>query len=100
MSQYTIDQGTASTLTTEYRGNHEGQTKGFKIDKAEIDQIFADHPEATCFRAYLGQQPNAGKLQLVMVAVDAAGNDILDIFYDKTLPCPSDCGDANFLNDL
>ena len=100
MSHYTISESKAKSLTLEYRTNQSKLTKGFLIDKAEIDEIFTDHPEATKIRAYLAQQNNAGKLQVVMVAVDADGNDILDKFYDKVNPCPNVCGNANILNNL
>lgn len=98
MSIYTIDETEAIDLTSEYRTNQTDLSKGFLIDKAEIDEIFTDHPEATQFRAYLGQEENAGKLQLVMVAVDANGDDILGTYYDRVLACPTHCSSANILN--
>ena len=99
MAGYTITEEEAVTLTTEYRSNHTEQTRAFKIDKAEIDEIFAEHPTAMGVRAYLGQKPNAGALQMVMVATDAEGNDILDVFYDHTTPCPEECDTGSVLNN-
>ncbi|MFT6166571.1 MAG: hypothetical protein ACJASF_001260 [Vicingaceae bacterium] len=98
MADYTITETEAVSLTTEYRNTHEGQTRAFKIDKAEIDKIFAEHTSATGIRAYLGE--DATGLNLVMVATDAQGNDILDTFYDKTTTCPTNCGNPNVLNGL
>ena len=98
MANYTITETDAVSLTTEYRNNHEGQTRAFKIDKAEMDEIFAENPSAKGIRAYLGE--DATGLNLVMVATDAQGNDILDTFYYKTTTCPANCGNPKVLNGL
>ena len=89
MLQYTISESEARSLTLEYRKNQSEFTKGFLIDKAQIDKTFTGQPETTKFRAYLGQESGTGKLQVVMVAADADENDILDTFYDKADPCPN-----------
>tara|TARA_R110000868_G_scaffold264301_2_gene522881 strand:+ start:613 stop:918 length:306 start_codon:yes stop_codon:yes gene_type:complete len=99
MASYTITETEAVSLTTEYRNNHEGKRRAFKIDKSEINQIFSDHPTAVGIRSYLGQENNSGPLRLIMVATDSNGNDILDVFYDHVKPCPSDCDTNSILNN-
>jgi|GEM_PF-5162889 len=97
MEDHTIRKVEAVALTTAYRNNHEGQTRAFKIDKAEIDEIFAAHPAATGMRVYLGEDFTG--LRLVMVATAAEGNDILDTFYDHSVRCPEVCDTSSILNN-
>lgn len=99
MSQYNITRQEAIDLTTDYRSAFgENAKRAFKIDKAEIDQVFEDNPIAEGVRVYMGGS-SADEFRLVMVATDAEGNDILDSFYDHMSPCPSDCDTGSVLNN-
>ena len=99
MSNYTIERQEAIELTTEYRNAFgENAIRAFKIDKAEIDEIFAENPSAKGIRAYMGGG-TTDTFNLVMVAVDADGNDILDNFYDHADKCPISCDTTSILNN-
>jgi len=98
MSNYTISLQDGIDWTTNWRDNHSGLVKAFKIDKDEIDEIFQDYPNAEGIRGYLGEDDN-GNPKLVMVAVDSNGDDILTTVYDHASPCPNDCDTGSVLNN-
>lgn len=95
MSQYEIPINEAITLTTTYRNNHPDKTRAFKIDKAEIEEIFANS-EAISIRSYLGE--DATGLRLIMVGVNSSGKDILTTCFDHTVTCPEVCDETSELN--
>ena len=69
MSQYDITLQEAIDYTAAWRSEYGDLIKAFKIDKAEIDEIFEAEPEATGIRTYLGL--NEGAPKMVIVAVDS-----------------------------
>jgi len=100
MSQYTITRQEAIDYTTAWRNDNDLSIKAFKMDKAEMEQIFEDNPTATGVRSYLAIKEDSGEKEykLVMVATDSEGNDILDSFYDHTVACPPTCDSESVLN--
>jgi len=96
MGQYDISLADGKAYTLAWRTAHSSLVKGFKIDKACIDDIFTDNPTAVSMRAYIGLDGSAPKL--VMVGVDAAGNDLTANVYDHASPCPSVCDISSPLN--
>ncbi len=80
MSDYKITLAEGVTYTTAWRTSHSDLVKGFKIDKAEVNEIFADE-NAVAMRAYLGYD----------------GKDILSNVYDFCEPCPSTCDESSVL---
>lgn len=89
MSNYTITLQEGIDWTTNFRNQNPGAVKAHLIEQAEINEIMAQ-PNAAGIRAYLGID-NSGNEKLVLVAVDASGNDILTNVYDHTSPCPPTC---------
>ena len=94
MSDYKITLAEGVTYTTAWRTAHSDLVKGFKIDKAEVNEIFADE-NAVAMRAYLGYDGTEPKI--VIVGVDADGKDILSNVYDFCEPCPSTCDESSVL---
>lgn len=97
MSEYDITLQEAIDYTTAWRGEHGSLIKAFKIDKAEIDEIFAADESAVGIRAYLGLDGSAPKL--VLVGVDSEGKDILTKICDHCAPCPDACDSTSVLNN-
>ena len=95
MSNYTITLQEGIDWTTNFRNQNPNSVKAYKIDQAEINEILAQ-AGAAGIRAYMGID-NSGNEKLVMVAVDASGNDILNNVYDHTLPCPNHCDNNSVL---
>ena len=92
MSDYTITEEEAIEWTTAWRTDHPTLVKAFKVDKAEIDEIFEDD-NAVAMRSYLAIKD--GSPALVMVGVNAEGKDILTKFYDFAEPCPNVCDESS-----
>jgi hypothetical protein len=95
MSDYKITLQDGIDYTTEWRTEHPTLVKGFKIDKAEVDEIFANE-DAVAMRTYLGLD-SEGDPKLVIVGVDAEGKDITSTVYDLAEPCPSVCDETSVL---
>lgn len=75
-----------------------GGIKGATYDKDAI-QALLDQEECASIRIYLGLSDDLiPKPQLVIVAVDANGNDILDLVVDHGDRCPPYCSIDNLLN--
>ncbi|MBC8757366.1 hypothetical protein H2O64_22040 [Kordia sp. YSTF-M3] len=74
---------------------------GYLIPMGDITEAMLE-AGITNMRGYLGID-GEGENHLLIVAVDASGNDMIDeangqFVYDHTLPCPQQCGKANVLN--
>ena len=115
---YSIPLSDACRYTRRWRdaGN---TVKAFTIDKQELIDIFDElgrkHlSEVTEVRVYFGIKDD-GKEALVLVGVDAEGNDITSFYkpgettqrvegeeesgtYDFTRPCPDTCDEGSPLN--
>ncbi len=95
MSDYDITLEQGVTYTTAWRTAHPDLVKGFKIDKAEITELFDAEPDAVAMRVYLGligDTPN-----LVLVGVDSEGRDLLSKVCDHVTPCPDTCDESSVL---
>jgi len=97
MSNYTITLQEGIDWTTNFRNQNPNSVKAYKIDQAEINEILAQ-PGAAGIRTYMGID-NSGNEKLVMVAVDANGNDILNNVYDHAEPCPPTCDPNSVLSN-
>jgi hypothetical protein len=107
-AQDTIPQQEAVAITTNWRnyiGNYEPvnkYTRAFNIPMVDITQL-AEFYKCTSVRAYLAMTVpgDISTLKIVLVPVDASGNDILSVptadgaaqssIYDFTSPCPQIC---------
>lgn len=94
MSDYKITLAEGITYTTAWRTAHPELVKGFKIDKAEVTEIFTD-TNAVAMRAYLGYDGTTPKM--ILVGVDSDGKDITSNVYDYCKPCPSVCDETSVL---
>ena len=87
----------AAEMTANYRNANPGEVKGHYFGSAAIESVLS---QTGCvgFRIYFAIT-NEGAKQLVIVGVDANGNDITNgVILDRGMPCPPDCGNANVLN--
>jgi len=71
--------------------------KGGMFLRKDLDDLLAQ-PGCSGLRFYYGQD-KSGASSLILVGVDADGNDMEDgVLMDVHYPCPPVCGDANSLN--
>lgn len=81
----------------------EDYVKAFLIPMIDFTEILAEG--AVSVRAYLGNNEATGEKKLLLVGVDAEGNDMIDYaegmyVYDFTTPCPAMCDKNSPLNSL
>lgn len=86
----------ASALTSNYRSNNSGATLGHFIGKDNIENLLG---QTGCvgIRIYYGEDESGNK-KIILVGADENEDDMLDLMYDHTKPCPSRCGSSNSLN--
>lgn len=92
-----IPLSTASEWTANYRSANPGQTLAHYFGKSAINAILN---QDTCvgIRIYYALDDNGAK-QLVLVGVDASGNDLYNgLLAERSFKCPPDCGAINPLN--
>lgn len=94
MAQDVITLAQAQEWATNWRKNPANVTKAFLIPEVDFTQIIAAG-KAVNIRAYLGIN-DANENKLMLVGVDANGNDLIDdkngyYIYDFTDTCPSIC---------
>lgn len=96
-SSYLIPLQTGVNWTTAWRNANTNSIKAFKIDLAEVNQMLQE-VGTTSIRLYFGL--DGGVEKLVLVAVDANGQDIINPTvngqlvsgtYDFCDPCPPTC---------
>lgn len=94
MAKNTIDLVTAQKWARNWLAAPTTTVKAHLIPQINITQLMAS---IGCqdIRAYMGIDDN-GDAKLMMVAVDANGNDLIDTasgyyIYDFTEPCPNTC---------
>ncbi|MEO5641909.1 MAG: hypothetical protein ABIQ40_00550 [Bacteroidia bacterium] len=106
MTMFTGNEGEAITLseasewTANYRAADPTGIKAFFYGKAILNSILAQE-YCVGIRIYYAIDDDGGK-QLVLVGVDASGNDQTSgIVADRGAPCPSYCdtGNSPLLND-
>ncbi|MBL7932530.1 MAG: hypothetical protein JNL60_11545 [Bacteroidia bacterium] len=89
---------TAIEWTTNYRNSvPPTETRAHYFGKAAIEAIFA---QETCvgMRVYYALDAT-GKKQLIIVGVDASGNDLYNgLIAERSMPCPNTCATASPLN--
>jgi hypothetical protein len=81
----------------------EDYIKAFLIPMTDFTNILAEG--AVSVRAYLGNNEETGEKKLLLVGVDADGNDMIDYdagkyVFDFTTPCPAMCDKNSPLNSL
>lgn len=86
----------AAGLTANYRAAHAGQVLASFYGKDHI-QALLNQTGAMGIRIYYGID-NQGEKQMVLVAADANGNDILGLTLEQGYPCPKYCSSLNELN--
>jgi len=87
---------TGANLTSKYRDNNPGQTKGHFMGRDILLQLL-EQEGCMGIRVYYGMDED-GEKQLVFVGADSSENDLLDLVADLSMPCPSRCGTSNPLN--
>ncbi len=87
----------AITWTTNYRVANPNTIKAHAFGKNKIQGLL-DQTNCVGFRAYHAID-NTGAKQLVLVGINADGEDLHDgIILDKSAPCPNNCDDYSPLN--
>ena len=94
---HSISLAEAAELTKNYRDAHPGEIRAGKFSKEAIDAVMA--PTACVgMRIYYGET-NSGKPSLVLVGVDASGNDLTtDFIADHMMDDPPYSSTPNPLN--
>jgi len=90
--------GDAAALTRNFRERAgKDAIKGGFFGQAALQQLL-DQEGVVGIRYYYGQE-NDGRPVLVLVGVDATGNDLIEGFIlERSVPCPPYCGFFNELN--
>jgi hypothetical protein len=87
----------AATMTSAYRSANPNATRGHFAGSSILNNILT---QSGCvgIRTYYGID-SSGQKQLVMVGVDASGNDMTSgIIADRLIACPQLCSTSNPLN--
>ncbi|GAB5418447.1 MAG: hypothetical protein Crog4KO_33390 [Crocinitomicaceae bacterium] len=85
-----------AAMTGKYRDQNPNQIIGHFFGSNKLKQLMLQEG-AVGLRMYYGLDEDNNK-QLVLVAVDADQNDILDLVLDVSSPCPNWCSAPNPLN--
>ena len=87
----------AAVMTAAYRTANPGELIGGLFTKNAIELVL-DQPLCVSFRFYFALKAN-GDSTIVMVGVDAAGNDLVNgQLAEMALPGPPNIGSPNVLN--
>lgn len=87
----------AAHMTANYRNANPGQTKGHYFGGTAIQSVLSQ-AGSVGVRIYYALKDDGTK-QLVVVGVNADGNDLTDgIILDFSVACPPICGSVNALN--
>ena len=94
MPTNTITLATAQAWAKTWLANPANTVKAHLIPQINITQLMAE-ANVQDIRAYVGIDDN-GVTRLMLVGVDANGNDLIDdsngyYIYDFTEPCPATC---------
>ncbi len=79
----------AVAMTKAYQNDNPGKVKARLFGKNKINDLL-EQEGCEGIRAYFAKASD-GKNALVIVGVDASGNDILDLYLDRGNCCPNDC---------
>ena len=95
MSQNTLDLATAQEWAALYREKNPNSVIAYLIPGIDFTQLI-EQANVENIRAYVGIDPESGLQKLMLVGVDAKGNDLIsekdkDYIYDFTRPCPDKC---------
>ncbi len=86
----------AAQLTANYRTAHPNEIRGHFMGKSILKTLL-DQEGCMGIRTYHGINTDGSK-EIVLVGVDANGNDMLDLIADRAAPCPNHCSRQNGLN--
>jgi len=95
MSQNTLDLATAQEWAALYREKNPNSVIAYLIPGIDFTQLI-EQANVENIRAYVGIDPESGLQKLMLVGVDAKGNDLIsekdkEYIYDFTKPCPETC---------
>ena len=96
-NEHDISLSEAAVMTGAYRTANPGKLIGGLFTKEAVELVL-DQPLCTSFRYYFALKAN-GDQTIVLVGVDAAGNDLVNgQLADSAKPCPPFQGNSNVLN--
>lgn len=88
----------AAEMTKTYRENNPGDTLAHYFSSDIINELLRDS-SVVGLRMYYGLDPNNEKSkELILVGVDANGDDVTRKVADRSARCPDTCSNANELN--
>jgi hypothetical protein len=95
MSQNTLELAKAQSWAKLYREKNPNSIIAYLIPGIDFTQLINQNGVVN-IRAYVGIDPDTGLQKLMLVGVDANGNDLIseknkDFIYDFTRPCPEQC---------
>ncbi len=86
-----INLDTAINYTHAYQAQHPDEIKAYFVGIEKINLIL-EHEDCTGIRIYNGYDSEAGRTNLVLVGVNANGEDMITApIIEKLSPCPPSC---------
>lgn len=78
-----------------YREKNPNSVIAYLVPGIDFTQLLQEK-DVVDIRAYVGIDPESGLQKLMLVGVDANGNDLINpengqFIYDFTRPCPNEC---------
>lgn len=93
-AQISLEEG--AQLTKRFRDAYPESGKGVAYGRIQIETLLAQ-PGCNGIRMYFAKEVDGGET-LVLVGVDANGNDMLNLIIESGKRCPTECGANNALN--
>lgn len=90
----------AAALTGEFRKANKNASCQREAHLFGRDNIEALLGQTGCqgIRVYHGIDPDTHSKEVILVGVDASGNDMTNMILDLSLPCPDRCSNGNPVN--
>ena len=95
MAENVIPLNEAQNWAKIYREKNPNSVIAYLVPGIDFTQLLKEK-NVVDIRAYVGIDPESGLQKLMLVGVDAKGNDLIsekdkDYIYDFTQPCPDKC---------
>lgn len=95
MAKNVIPLNEAQNWAKIYREKNPNSVIAYLVPGIDFTQLLQEK-DVVDIRAYVGIDPESGLQKLMLVGVDANGNDLINpengqFIYDFTRPCPNEC---------
>lgn len=95
MAKNVIPLNEAQNWAKIYREKNPNSVIAYLVPRIDFTQLLQEK-DVVDIRAYVGIDPESGLQKLMLVGVDANGNDLINpengqFIYDFSKPCPDEC---------